>query len=105
MYPLDSVYGPLTYNTFREVGTLAGKGLKSTRQRSYEIYDYVPLTARSYAELIETVSFFSVMNKGGRYTFADRGDIYRCVQPYFAPIGGRSAARPTISQTILLDCS
>jgi hypothetical protein len=71
VYPLDAVYGPLTYNTFHKPGPSKGKSLKSTRQRACKIFDDVPLTARSYAELIEIVSFFGVMNK--RWTLYFRG--------------------------------
>jgi hypothetical protein len=71
VYPLDAVYGPFCYNAFQEHGSLKGESLKSTLQRSSDIYEYEPLTARSYAELIETVSFFSVMNK--RHSLFFRG--------------------------------
>jgi len=77
MYPLDAVYGPLAYNTFQEHGSLKGEGLKKTLQRSSDIYKYAPLTAQSYAELIEIVSFFTVMNK--RHTLYFRGQTRHLV--------------------------
>jgi hypothetical protein len=71
VYPLDAIYGPRAYNDFHKCGTLKGEGLKQTLQRSLDIYRYAPIIARSYAELVETVSFFSVMNK--RHTLYFRG--------------------------------
>ena len=78
MYPLDAIYGPLAYNTFHKCGELKGEGLKSTLQKSLDICGYDPIVVRSYAELVETVSFFSVMNK--RHTLYFRG------QATYAPL-------------------
>ena len=89
MYPLDTIYGPRAYNDFHKYGTLKGEGLKQTLQRSLDIYRHAPIIARSYAELVETVSFFSVMNK--RHTLYFRGQathaplrpaIFRSGQPF-----------------------
>jgi hypothetical protein len=71
MYPLDAVYGPLAYRTFRKLGELKGKSLRLSGQKSLKIFDEKPLIVRSYSELVDLVSFFSVMNK--RHTLYFRG--------------------------------
>lgn len=70
MYPLDAVYGPKAYRTFlRERGFPTG--LKDTLQSSSAVWADEPLEAESYEELIEIVSFISIMNK--RHTLFFRG--------------------------------
>ncbi len=62
MYPLEAVYGPFTYRTFERDKALKGS-LTRTRQSSKQVSEGEPLAAGSYAELVEVVSFLSVMNK------------------------------------------
>jgi FRG domain len=73
MFPLESIYGAYAYRTFRAFernGVLDGK-LTRTRQTPKQVREDEPLTAKSYAELVDVVSFLSVMNK--RHTLYFRG--------------------------------
>jgi hypothetical protein len=62
MYPLESVYGPLAYRNFDRNKMFNGS-LKHVRQSSKQVSDDEPLRAGNYAELVDVVSFLSVMNK------------------------------------------
>jgi hypothetical protein len=70
MFPLDAIYGPLTYRRFDQDKMFKG-GLKSTLQSSREADADRPLAAGSYTELVDIVSFLSIMNK--RHTLYFRG--------------------------------
>jgi hypothetical protein len=62
MFPLDEVYGPYAYRTFERNGGFTGS-IKSVRQRSLAVFDDEPLVCTKYTDLVEKVSFFTVMNK------------------------------------------
>ncbi len=70
MYPLEAIYGPSTYRTFERDRSFSGS-LTRTRQSSKQVNADEPLAAGSYAELVDIVSFLSVMNK--RHTLYFRG--------------------------------
>src|SRR5258708_19760370 len=70
MFPLDAIYGPFTYRRFDQDKMFKG-GLKSTLQSSREVDADRPLAAGSYTELVDIVSFLSIMNK--RHTLYFRG--------------------------------
>jgi hypothetical protein len=72
MYPLDAIYGPRTYRVFKREGGFNGR-LKKTSQSSKEVGKDEPLTATSYMELVDIVSFLSIMNK--RLTLYFRGQM------------------------------
>jgi hypothetical protein len=71
MYEIEKIYGPVAYRTFQKEKAFKGKSLKGTRRSSKEVSRDDPLTVNSYKDLIEIVSFLSVMNK--RYTLYFRG--------------------------------
>ena len=70
MYPLDAIYGPRTYRAFQSEGGF-NRRLRQTSQSSKEISKEEPLSATSYTELVDIVSFLSIMNK--RHTLYFRG--------------------------------
>jgi hypothetical protein len=70
MYPLEDIYGPLTYRTFERDKDFNGK-LTGTRRSSAQVNADQPLTARKYTELVDIVSFLSIMNK--RHSLYFRG--------------------------------
>jgi hypothetical protein len=70
MYPLEAIYGPRAYRTFQCDKAFKGN-LKHTLQSSKEANVDEPLAASSYTELVDVVSFLSVMNK--RNTLYFRG--------------------------------
>jgi hypothetical protein len=70
MFPLDAIYGPLTYRRFDQ-DKMFKAGLKSTLQSSREVDADRPLAAGTYTELVDIVSFLSIMNK--RHTLYFRG--------------------------------
>ena len=70
MFPLDAIYGPFTYRRFDQDKMFKG-GLKSTLQSSREVDADRPLAAGTYTELVDIVSFLSIMNK--RHTLYFRG--------------------------------
>jgi hypothetical protein len=79
MYRLEAVYGPRTYKTFGREKTFNGK-LTSTRQ-SWKQVSKEPLAARSYADLVDIVSFLSVMNKRDTLYFRGQTKDWGPLQP------------------------
>jgi hypothetical protein len=63
VYPLDAIYGPLARRIFEQKNGFPPDGLKKTLQSSKQVKNDAPLTASSYADLVDLVSFFAVMNK------------------------------------------
>jgi hypothetical protein len=62
MYPLDAIYGPHAYRAF-DHDEASDRSLKSFRQNAEQVSGDEPLVARSYTELVDIVSFLSIMNK------------------------------------------
>jgi hypothetical protein len=62
MYPLDAVYGSRAYRAFYRDNAFR-RNLKRTLQSSKQVATGKPLSAKSYTELVEIVSFLSIMNK------------------------------------------
>ena len=62
MYPLEAIYGPCAHRTFERAKALK-VNLTHTRQNWKQVSAGEPLTVGSYAELVDVVSFLSVMNK------------------------------------------
>ena len=79
MYPLDEVYGPRAYHTFKKDGAF-NKGLKSTLQRSLDIFNEEPLLATSYTDLVEMVSFFSEPDAAVDEKLANLKEIERRIE-------------------------
>jgi hypothetical protein len=84
MYLLDPVYGPRTFRTF-ERNQAFPDGLASTRQTPQEISKDEPLLARRYAELMDIVSFLSVMNKRHTLYFRGQGSDWPLTPTIFRP--------------------
>jgi hypothetical protein len=97
MYPLDAIYGPRAYRTFIREKAFDGN-LKSTRQSPKEIRVDEPLSARSYTELVDVISFLSIMNK--RHTLYFRGQtkewdlIPATFRPSWTSLSGAPHALP-----------
>ncbi|MCA0301934.1 MAG: FRG domain-containing protein [Proteobacteria bacterium] len=72
MYPLEAIYGPRSYRTFKNSPHLSDD-LRGTRQSAKEVAEEAPLYAQNYAELLEIISFLSVMNK--RHSLYFRGQV------------------------------
>jgi hypothetical protein len=70
MYPIEAIYGPYAHRTFVHDKDFKGR-LRRTRQSWKQVSESEPLTAKSYADLVDIVSFLSVMNK--RQTLYFRG--------------------------------
>jgi hypothetical protein len=78
MYPLEEIYAHATYREFSQHNEI--KSLKNSRQNSISenngtllisVNNDAPLSATSYTELVDIVSFLSIMNK--RHTLYFRG--------------------------------
>jgi hypothetical protein len=84
MYPLEEIYGPASYRSFVENGGFPD-GLKDSRQSSCGVWNDEPLRARTYEELVEIVSFLSVMNKRHSLFFRGQGTHRDPVPAIFRP--------------------
>lgn len=62
VYPLDAIYGPFARRIFERDSAFKGN-LKRTLQSPEQVSKDEPLTVSNYAELVDIVSFLSVMNK------------------------------------------
>jgi hypothetical protein len=80
MYPLESIYGPCAYRAFKNNGGFPenlthyrqnSDGVNVNKDKPPSVNKDKPLNARSYEELVDIVSFLSVMNK--RHTLYYRG--------------------------------
>ena len=85
MYPLDAIYGPKTYRAFCSGKVLKGKSLKDTLQSSWEVAEDEPLLACSYTELVDIVSFLSIMNKRHALYFRGQGENWPLIPSIFRP--------------------
>jgi hypothetical protein len=85
LYPIDKIYGPKTYREFRRREEmdprLIGRSLKATQQSAAEIFSDDPLVAASYYELVEIVSFLSVMNKRSNIYFRGQSNHWGTIRP------------------------
>lgn len=81
MYPLDAIYGPSAYKRFLREGK-DFHSFKSELKPSSDHWLDEPLEARSFDELIEIVSFLSVMNKRSSLFFRGQGrhlEVIPCI--------------------------
>jgi hypothetical protein len=85
VYALDEVYGPRAYHAFQKDGAFKN-GLKTERQPSLDLFDHDPLIATSYAELVDIVSFLSVMNKRHSLYFRGQSNHRPPIPTIFRPI-------------------
>jgi len=81
MYPLESVYGPKSFRSFHRNKGFS-TSLKSEQQSPEEIWND-PLQASRYEELLEIVSFLSVMNKRQSLFFRGQGAHFEPVPAIF----------------------
>jgi hypothetical protein len=103
MYPLDAIYGPKCYRTFNRENGFRGN-LKSTSQSSDEVWMDDHITATSYTELEDIISFLSVMNKRHALYFRGQGENWipypAAFRPIWKSLGGTSHSITRTPQTL-----